>query len=215
MNKALTCHWNLWSRNYMPKPENILCICLVDCIPQEKVEYNQQSLACYSKLLFFPKKLYWRRTSVIFQIILINKPNCLWDQHPSSNDLVYCVFFVAAAFSDGWQAGKVEAAVASAGFQLLLCRSGGLSRPPGDVPNLPHHLLQHPCQQQHQSLCLFQPNSRQMTSPRFLLLVLIFLSVCFRWCWTKLHNCRYWKLLGVDLSWADQQKGIFEPCCQL
>ena len=122
MNKALTCHWNLWSRNYMPKPENILCICLVDCIPQEKVEYNQQSLACYSKLLFFPKKLYWRRTSVIFQIIL-NKPNCSWDQHPSSNDLVYCVFFVAAAFSDGWQAGKVEAAVASAGFQLLLCRS--------------------------------------------------------------------------------------------
>ena len=105
--------------------QEIICPCVFVLvgIPQEKVEYNQQSLACYSKLLFFPKKLYWRRTSVIFQIILINKPNCLWDQHPSSNDLVYCVFFVAAAFSDGWQAGKVEAAVGSAGFQLLLCRS--------------------------------------------------------------------------------------------
>ena len=83
---------------------------------------------------------------------------------------------LAAAFSVGQQqVAKVEAAAASAGFQLRDCRSGRpppSHRPPGDEPHPPRLLhLQHqrPRQQLPGSLqSPFGPNSRQMTSPRFL-----------------------------------------------
>ena len=68
----------------------------------------------------------------------------------------------------------------------------------GDEPHPPwlRH-LQHQPPRQQQLESPFRPNSRQMTSPRFLFLLLLSLSrLLLLCCWTKLHNCRYWKLLG-------------------
>ena len=99
-----------------------MCICFGRYPPGKSGIQSTKLGMLFQTSLLSQEALLKTDISVIFQIIL-DKPNCSWDQHPTSNDLVYCVFFVAAAFSDGWQAGKVEAAVASAGFQLLLCRS--------------------------------------------------------------------------------------------